>query len=213
MILYHFSTSPFARRVRLTLAHKGREAELRDAREHPEHMAEVRRLHPLHTVPVLVDGERVVRDSNAILHYLDRKIPDPPLWPAGMEGAEAFELVALADSVVTVLADLGMRYSALHDHPSFPAVRDQFVGRVQRALDGLAEKASARPGGAPLCGDRWSGADIAVYTTAAWLEGLHVRAATFAPAKQVVGLGWSVPAPLAAWAREQRAREDVKALG
>src|SRR5262252_10868329 len=100
MILYHFTTSPYARRVRLALAHKGLSAELRDVRGNPSLLPELHRLNPMHTVPVLVDGERVVADSGVILHYLDRKLPDPPLWPTGMDGADAFELVALADSAV-----------------------------------------------------------------------------------------------------------------
>lgn len=214
MILYHFPTSPFARRVRLALAHKGLSATLRDARANPEHLAELRTLNPLHTVPVLLDGERVIADSTAIAHYLDRKVPDPPLWPAGVEGAAAFELVALTDSTVTVLVDLGIRYSALHDHAGFPAVRAEFVGRVQRALDRLAERVAAR-GTAPgitLCGERWSGADMAVYTTVTWLEGLHARAETFAPARRVVDLGWSLPPALSAWAALHRQRADIVAL-
>jgi glutathione S-transferase len=36
MILYHFGTSPFARRVRLVLAHKSCSVELRDPRANPE---------------------------------------------------------------------------------------------------------------------------------------------------------------------------------
>src|SRR4051812_40605674 len=114
MILYHFTTSPYARRVRLALAHKGLSAELRDARANPAYLLEVQRLNPFHTVPVLVDGDRVVVAPPAICHYWDRKQPTPPLWPAGLAGAEAFEWAALSDSVINVLADLGMRYAALH---------------------------------------------------------------------------------------------------
>ena len=66
MILYHFTTSPFAQRVRLTLVLKDLSAELGDARADARHAAEVKRLSPLHTVPILVDGERVIPDSNAI---------------------------------------------------------------------------------------------------------------------------------------------------
>jgi glutathione S-transferase len=212
MILYHFSTSPFARRVRLTLALKGLSAELRDARRSPEAMAEVRRLNPLHTVPVLVDGERVVTDSGAICQYLDRKAPEPALWPSGLEGAEAFDLVALTDSIMTALIDLGMRYSPLHDHAQFEAVRGEYVGRVQRGLDHLARRVDARGQGTGLYEDRWSGADIAVYTTAAWLEGLEARAATFPLAKKVIDLGWSLPPSLHAWAARHRERDDVRAL-
>jgi glutathione S-transferase len=214
MILYHFPTSPFARRVRLTLALKGLSAELRDARAVPAHRDDVHRLNPLHTVPVLVDDEHVILDSNAICQYLDRKVPTPPLWPAGAAGAEAFELAALTDGAINVLSDLGMRYYSLHGDPNFQAVRGEMVGRVQRALDLLAKKVTAKGlAGVPLCGDRWSAADIAVYTTVSWLEGLPRRAALFAPAAQVVGLGWSLPGDLSSWADQHRQREDVVALG
>jgi glutathione S-transferase len=212
VILYHFPTSPFARRVRLTLALKGIAAELRDARAEPAYRAEVQRLNPLHTVPVLVDVERVVVDSNAICQYLDRKVADPPLWPAGMAGAEAFEIQALCDSAIQILSDLGMRYAPLHGDPNFPLVREQFVARAQRSLDMLARRVSARSTRVgPLCGDAWGAADMAVYTLVTWLEGLPVRAAAFAPARSVVELGWTLPEVLSRWADQHRSRADVLA--
>jgi glutathione S-transferase len=213
MILYHFVTSPVARRVRLALALKGISVELRDARAVPEHRIEVNRLNPLHTVPVLVDGERAIVDSTAICHYLERKQPDPPLWPAGPQGAEAFEITALADAVSNILSDCGMRYYALATDPNFNQVRDLMIGRAQRALDTLAMRAAARPPGAPLCGDNWSGADIALYCLVTWLEGLPARAAHFPPAGQVVALGWTVPPALTTWTNQHRTRPDVVALG
>jgi len=213
VILYHFPTSPFARRVRLVLALKGLSAELRDARAVPEHRAEVNRLNPLHTVPVLVDGEHVVTDSAAICHYLERKQPEPPLWPASMAGAHAFQLVALVDAATNILSDCGMRYYALHADPNFGAVRDMIVGRAQRALGALASAATERGLGKPLCGEAWSGADIAVFCLVTWLEGLPARALHFPPAGQVVSLGWSLPAALSRWADQHRARPDVVALG
>ncbi|HYP90828.1 MAG TPA: glutathione S-transferase family protein, partial [Polyangiaceae bacterium] len=160
MILYHFTTSPFARRVRLALALKRVSAELRDARAVPEYRAEVNRLNPLHTVPVLVDDERVIVDPTAICHYLERQYPDPPLWPAGVVGAEAFEITALADGVQNILSDCGMRYHALAADPHFAQVKDNVVGRAQRALDALSRRASARRPGQALCGAEWSAADI-----------------------------------------------------
>lgn len=212
MLLYHFSTSPFARRVRLALAYKNLSAELRDAREDPAAMQEVQRLNPMHTVPVLVDGERVVVDSHAIAQYLDRKQPDPPLWPQGLAGAEAFDYSVLCDAAVTTLSDVGMRYYALHTHADFPAVRDRLIARAQRALNALAQRVEARGLGVPLCGDHWSYADIAVYSTTSWLERLPARAQTQAPIRQVVGLGWSLPEALTRWADQHRERADVLAL-
>ncbi|HYQ14623.1 MAG TPA: glutathione S-transferase family protein [Polyangiaceae bacterium] len=212
MILYHFPTSPFARRVRLALALKRVSAELRDARAVPEHRAEVNRLNPLHTVPVLVDRERVVVDSTAICHYLERKYPDPPLWPAGAAGADAFEIMALADAVHNILSDCGMRYHALSNDPHFAEVKANVVGRAQRALEALASRVTARKPGQALCGGEWSAADIAVYCLVTWLEGLPGRAAQFPPAGQVVALGWSLPAALSSWAEPHRSRPDVQAL-
>ncbi|HVY28972.1 MAG TPA: glutathione S-transferase family protein [Polyangiaceae bacterium] len=214
MILYHFPTSPVSRRVRLALALKALPVELRDARAVPEHRATVNRLNPMHTVPVLVDEEddAVVFDSTAICHYLDRKFPDPPLWPAGMAGAEAFQITALADAVSNILSDCGMRYHALHQDPAFPDVSANVVGRAQRALDELARRAAARAGEAPLCGDRWGGADIALYCLITWLEGLPGRAANFPPAGWVAALGWTLPPELTRWADQHRSRPDVLAL-
>jgi glutathione S-transferase len=167
----------------------------------------------MQTVPVLVDGERVIFESTAICHYLDRKVPLPPLWPAGLAGAEAIEVCALTDAIINTLSTLGMRCSALHQDSNFPAVREHMVGRVQRTLDLLAEKAAARSsGGAALCGDGWSGADMAVYTMVTWLEGLPVRAATYPAIRGVVDLGWSLPAPLRSWATLHRERSEVLAL-
>jgi len=72
-LLFHFQTSPFARRTRLALAHKGLSFELRDVRAQPELLEQVRRLTPLKTIPVLVEEDgRVLGDSTAISHYLDR---------------------------------------------------------------------------------------------------------------------------------------------
>ncbi|MEO7033833.1 MAG: glutathione S-transferase family protein [Polyangiaceae bacterium] len=214
MILYHFPTSPFARRVRLALSLKGLSAELRDARAEPAHSAEVKRLNPLHTVPVLLDGERVICDSLAICQYLERKVPTPPLWPAAPAGASAFELSALADGAINILIDLALRYAPVQTDPHFPVVREALVGRAQRALNVLAEKVTTQGvTSGPLCGDAWGAADIAVFTTVAWLEGLPARAATFPLARNLVELGWSLPPRLSAWADQHRARADVLALG
>lgn len=210
MILYHFPYSPFARRVRLALSLKGLSAELRDARADAEHAAALKRLNPVHTVPVLVDGDRTIVDSHAILEHLDAKVPAPPLWPSAR--AEAFEVVALADAVAGVVVDLGFRYPAIAEHASFPSLRDEYVlGRAQGALDRLAARAAAAKGA--FFDDRWSAADIAVYTLVAWLEGLPGRYETFPPSRRMVALGWTVPPALSAWAAQWRTRDDVRALG
>lgn len=204
MILYHFATSPFARRVRLALAYKGMTAELRDCRTDSAYMTEMYALNPLHTVPVLKDGERVISDSMAICHYLETKAPTPPLWPPDAATAEASELIILADSAANILIDLGMRYYSLQEHPNFAAVRGQMIGRAQRV--------AARGAGVALCGATWSIADIAIYTIVTWLEGLPVRAVTQPLPKRIVELGWTLPTALSTWAAQHKNRPDVLTL-
>jgi glutathione S-transferase len=161
---------------------------------------------------VLIDDARVVVDSTAILHYLDRKHPDPPLWPTGLVGAELFEYLAFADAAIDILVDLGLRYQAVHDHPEFAKVRAEQIGRVQRALEAIAARASARTSGAPLCGDAWSAADMAIYALVIWLETMPLRAASFPPAGKMLSLGWTLPASLSTWADPHRQRNDVRSL-
>lgn len=87
------------------------------------------------------------------------------------------------------------------------------VGRVTRALGELESRVVARASASALCGDGWSAADIALYCLVTWLEGLPARAESFAPAAQVVSLGWSLPSALGRWADQHRQRADVRALG
>jgi glutathione S-transferase len=73
MVLYYGSGSPYAWRAQLALEHKALPYELKilsfsagDTRK-PEFLA----LNPRHRVPVLVDGDFVLYESNAIVEYLD----------------------------------------------------------------------------------------------------------------------------------------------
>ncbi len=85
LILYYGSGSPYAWRVQLALEHKALSYERKvlsfsagDTRK-PEFVA----LNPRHRVPVLVDGDFVLYESNAIVEYLDEAYPatGAPLFP------------------------------------------------------------------------------------------------------------------------------------
>jgi glutathione S-transferase len=207
--------SPFARRTRLALAHKGIPVELRDVRAHPELFEESRRLSPLKTVPVLIEEDgRVIGDSTAISHYLDRVYPSAaPLWPADPGDAlSVFEIAALVDVVQNGIIDLGLRHYALHTSEAWNAVKGEAMERVQRALDALALRVSAlsRP---TIARSGWSAADMWLVCVEHWLSSLPQRAVSFAPAAQAVSLGWRLPPELSRWADQHRARPDVRALG
>ncbi|MCB1754467.1 MAG: glutathione S-transferase family protein [Gammaproteobacteria bacterium] len=69
IVLYDKPECPFCWKVRLALFETGREVELRDSQS-PEHRSVWQALTPGATVPVLLDGDLVVYESNVILEYL-----------------------------------------------------------------------------------------------------------------------------------------------
>lgn len=83
LTLYRFELSGHSHRAQLFLSLLGLEAQLVDvnlgAKEHKQ--PEFLRKNPLGQVPVLVDGEDVVSDSNAILTYLAIKYGGAQWWP------------------------------------------------------------------------------------------------------------------------------------
>jgi glutathione S-transferase len=163
-------------------------------REHksPEYLA----LNPRGKVPCLRDGDYVLYESLAILAYLDRKHPAPPLY--GETAAEAGRIVRLTSEfrfyiepaldalilpfyrgkVAEHASELGSRAEALH----------QELGRLEALL---AE-------GDYLIGQRLSAADVVVF------PGLqHLRRAIVRPDFQAFDLGFQQHAEryprLAAW--------------
>jgi len=78
--LYRFRFSTNVERVALALAHKGIEVE--SVWVDPADRSEVARVSGQELVPVLVDGDRVVADSTAILEHLEERFPERPLYPS-----------------------------------------------------------------------------------------------------------------------------------
>ena len=72
-----FSTN--VERVALALGHKGIAVEWIDV--DPADRSEVERVSGQPLVPVLDDGGTIISDSPAILEHLERRFPDPPLYP------------------------------------------------------------------------------------------------------------------------------------
>ena len=83
LVLYHNDMSLCAQKVRVCLAEKGLDWESRHlvlrAGEHQQPW--YRKLNRRAVVPTLIDGERVIPESNVILEYLDETYRDPGLAP------------------------------------------------------------------------------------------------------------------------------------
>ncbi len=104
LVLLGGSVSPFVRKVRVVLAEKGLEHQHEQVNPFspPEGW---RKISPLGRIPALRDGERVINDSSVICHYLERRYPDPALYPADHgEFARALWLEEFMDGGVVPLS-------------------------------------------------------------------------------------------------------------
>ena len=81
MILYSGTTCPFSQRCRLVLFEKGMDFEIKDVDlfNKPE---EISQMNPYGQVPILVDRDLVLYESNIINEYIDERFPHPQLMPA-----------------------------------------------------------------------------------------------------------------------------------
>lgn len=78
--LYRIPLSTNVERVGLALAHKGLSVE--SVVIDPEDRSEVRRVSGQELVPVIDDDGTIIADSMTIVAHLDRKYPDPPIYPS-----------------------------------------------------------------------------------------------------------------------------------
>jgi glutathione S-transferase len=83
--LYRFRYSTNVERVALALAYKGLEVE--SIAIDPADRSVVRAASGQDLVPVLVDGDELITDSTRILYHLERRFPDPPLFPSDRAAA------------------------------------------------------------------------------------------------------------------------------
>ena len=81
MTLYSGTTCPFSQRCRNVLYEKGMDFQIIDVDLHnkPEDLAV---MNPYNKVPVLVERDLVLYESNIINEYIDDRFPHPQLMPA-----------------------------------------------------------------------------------------------------------------------------------
>ena len=81
MTLYSGSTCPFSQRCRNVLYEKGMDFQIVDVDLHnkPEDLAV---MNPYNQVPVLVERDLMLYESNIINEYIDDRFPHPQLMPA-----------------------------------------------------------------------------------------------------------------------------------
>ncbi len=162
--LHHFWLSPFCRKVRVVLAEKGLDFEMKVEnlwQRRPEFLA----LNPAGDVPVLIEEDgRALADSAAIAEYLEEIVPLPPLIP-GDAGARAevrrlvqwFDVKFHREVTENLVGEKIMKRFLRAGAPDSRAIR---AGRhnIHTHLDYIAWLAERRPW---LAGDDFSLADVA----------------------------------------------------
>ena len=80
MTLYSGITCPFSQRCRFVLFEKGMDFEIKDVDifNKPEDLAV---MNPYNQVPVLVERDLILHESNIINEYIDERFPHPQLMP------------------------------------------------------------------------------------------------------------------------------------
>jgi stringent starvation protein A len=81
MVLYSGTTCPFSQRCRFVLFEKGMDFEIRDVDlfNKPD---DISIMNPYGQVPILVERELTLYESNIINEYIDERFPHPQLMPA-----------------------------------------------------------------------------------------------------------------------------------
>ena len=128
LALYHFDRSTAAQKVRLSLAEKGLDWESRyidtGFAKRDQHDPDYLKLNPRGVVPTLVHDDRVIRESQVILEYLEDAFPDPPLRPADpYERAQMRLWTKLIDEGLHVDSRIvgqciAMRFASLEANPA-----------------------------------------------------------------------------------------------
>jgi glutathione S-transferase len=117
----------------------------------PDHMAR----HPFGRVPALGHGEFVLYETQAILRYIDRVLPEPPLTPVDIrEEARMNQVMGITDWYVMPNISAGITFGRLVA-PRFGVPVDE-----KRIADSLAPAAVCVAELARLLGDRtWMAGD------------------------------------------------------
>ena len=183
--LYWGSGSPFAWRVMLTLEVKKLpyQSSLLEFSKQQHKAPAYLELNPRGKVPTLKDGDFVVYESIAIMAYLDRKYPEPPIFGRTAEEAGAiWRMVCEAESYLAPAGDKIIR-------PMFFGKGLDQVEQIQEAAESVRRELKsidARLRQSPwLVNEQISAADIAVFP----LIQLLLRAAS-KEAAAPFHLGW-----------------------
>ena len=162
LTLYDNAFSPFARKVRMVLEHKGLAFDVVDGLK-MSNQAELARVNPRREVPVLVDGDVSVVGSSHIVAYLEDAYPQRPVLPGEPRvRARARHWERISDSLLDAILLNVSIWTWAERADSRPA------GMLEKARDDIGvlyaalERELADSAGGFVCGE-FSLADIALF--------------------------------------------------
>jgi maleylpyruvate isomerase len=131
MQLHNFFRSGTSHRLRIALNLKGLPVDYVpvDLRREQHLGAQFKALNPQGLVPVLVDGERVMIQSPAIIEWLEERHPAPPLLPADAEArARVRALAAIVGCDIHPLNNRRVLETLRHDFGADDAAVNRWCG-------------------------------------------------------------------------------------
>lgn len=154
MVLYSGTTCPFSQRCRFVLFEKGMDFEIRDIDLYnkPE---DISVMNPYGQVPILVERDLILYESNIINEYIDERFPHPQLMPADPVMRARTRLF-----LYNFEKELFIHVSVLEDRSNTDA-QAQEVAR-QNIRDRLAQLAPLLLKNKYMLGEEFSMLDVAV---------------------------------------------------
>ena len=199
MQLYTYYRSQASYRVRIALNLKGiaREDSFLHLEKGDQFHPAYKALNPQMVVPTLVDGDRKLFQSLAILEWLEEKYPDPPLLPKDTDArawVRGFALVNIADSHPLIVPRI--RNYLTRDLKLDPA---QLMAWIQHWLGlGLATMetllASHKESGRFCHGDQATLADIGLVTQVTPAQTFKCDMAPYPKVMRIYAAAMAIPA-------------------
>jgi maleylpyruvate isomerase len=168
MKLYGYYRSSAAYRARIALSYKGLDWQTHAVDLRPpasmQHTPQFRAVNPQGLVPVLADGEALLRQSLAIIEYLEETHPEPPLLPRSP--LERAEVRAMALTVACDIHPLNnSRVLAYLKDPlghEQPAIDAWYAEWIRRGFEVLEQDARRRGDGRHMFGAAVTLADVCI---------------------------------------------------
>lgn len=165
--LHGVNASPFVRKVRIALAEKGVDYELVPVM--PIGVSdEFRRMSPLGKIPCYEDRGYVLPDSSCICAFLERKVPEPRLYPEDAEGLgralwyEEYADTRLVESLAPVFVQRVVQAKIMGQGSDEEHVARCLEERVPPVLDYLEGELAGLGACEGVVGGRFGIADLSI---------------------------------------------------